>query len=139
MLCGSLDGRGVWGRMDTCIFMAESLHCSPETITALLIDYTPIQNKKLKKKKSLWQYPPQMDDTERSDIIRSLQRLYCFSYSNKNKEYLSLICHLQRIFTLTVSYVCQEKLTYFVDETSTKCYLFYLHVLQRKLRLREAK
>ena len=30
--------------------MAESLHCSPETITRLLISYTPIQNKKLKKK-----------------------------------------------------------------------------------------
>ena len=27
MLCGSLDGRGVWGRMDTHIYMAESLHC----------------------------------------------------------------------------------------------------------------
>jgi len=23
MLCGSLDGRGVWGRMDTCIHMTE--------------------------------------------------------------------------------------------------------------------
>ena len=22
MLCGSLDGRGVWGRMDTCLCMA---------------------------------------------------------------------------------------------------------------------
>ena len=31
MLCGSLDGRGVWGRTNTCICMAESLHCSPET------------------------------------------------------------------------------------------------------------
>jgi len=28
--------------------MAESLHRSPETITTLLIGYTPIQNKKLK-------------------------------------------------------------------------------------------
>ena len=37
-LCASLDGRGVWGRMDTCVRMAESLHCSPETVnTALLI------------------------------------------------------------------------------------------------------
>ena len=35
---------GVWGRMDTCICMAESLHCSPGTITTLLISYTPIQN-----------------------------------------------------------------------------------------------
>ena len=48
MLCGSLDGRGVWGRMDTCICMAESLHCLPETITALLIGYAPIKIKSLK-------------------------------------------------------------------------------------------
>ena len=31
-LCGSLDGGGVWRRMDTCTCMAESLHCSPDTI-----------------------------------------------------------------------------------------------------------
>ena len=37
------------GRMDTCICMAKSLHYSPETVTTLLISYTPIQNKKLKK------------------------------------------------------------------------------------------
>ena len=43
MLCGSLDGRGVWGRMDT--WMAESLHCSRETITALFVN-TPVQHKK---------------------------------------------------------------------------------------------
>ena len=35
MLCGSLDGRGVWGRMDK----RESLHCSPKTITTLLTGY----------------------------------------------------------------------------------------------------
>ena len=40
MFCASLDGRGVWGRMDTCICMAESLCCLLETITALLIGYT---------------------------------------------------------------------------------------------------
>ena len=45
--CGSLDGRGVWGRMGTWICMAESLHCPPETTTVLL-SYTSIQNKKLK-------------------------------------------------------------------------------------------
>ena len=46
---------GSWGRMDPCICMAESLHCSPETITTWFIGYTPIQNvfdvkKKLNKK-----------------------------------------------------------------------------------------
>ena len=50
MLCGSLDGRGVWGRMDTCICMAESLCSSPEITTTLLISATPIQNKKCFKK-----------------------------------------------------------------------------------------
>ena len=35
------------GRVDTCIWMAESLCCPPETMTTLLIGYTLIQNKKL--------------------------------------------------------------------------------------------
>ena len=35
--------------MDTCIHMAESLHCSPQTRTTLIINYTPIQNEKLNK------------------------------------------------------------------------------------------
>ena len=49
LLYGSLDGRGVWGRMDTCVCMAESLHCPPAIITTLLTVYTQTQNKKLKK------------------------------------------------------------------------------------------
>ena len=44
VLHGSLDGRGVWRKMDTCICMAKSLQCSSETITTLLIGYMPIQN-----------------------------------------------------------------------------------------------
>ena len=43
MLCGSLDERGVWGKVDTCIYMAESFHSSSEIITTLLMGYT--QNK----------------------------------------------------------------------------------------------
>ena len=45
---GSLDGRGVWGRMDTCVCVAESLCCLPEIITTVLIGYTQTQNKWLK-------------------------------------------------------------------------------------------
>ena len=48
MLGGSLDGRRICGRLNTCICVAESLCSSPETKT-LLISYTPIQYKKLKK------------------------------------------------------------------------------------------
>ena len=52
MLCGGLGERRVGGRMDTCVCMAESLCCLPETVTTLLIGYIPIQNKKFKKKKN---------------------------------------------------------------------------------------
>ena len=48
MSWGSLDERGVWGRMDPCIRMAGSLGCPPETITTLSIGYNPVQNKKFK-------------------------------------------------------------------------------------------
>ena len=54
MLCGSLDRRGVWGRIHTCMHMAESLSCSPETIIALLINYTPIQYEKFKIKQNVY-------------------------------------------------------------------------------------
>ena len=50
MLCG-LDEGGVWRRMDTYICIAESLHCSLETITTLLIGSTPIQNDMFNMKK----------------------------------------------------------------------------------------
>ena len=57
MLCNSLDMMGIWGRMDTCMCMAESFHCLPETITTLLNSYTPKQNvfgvKKIKLKKKI--------------------------------------------------------------------------------------
>ena len=39
---------GGLGRMDTYTCTAESLHCSPETVTTLLIGYTPIKIKSLK-------------------------------------------------------------------------------------------
>ena len=42
--------RGVSGGERIPVYVAESLCCSLETITAVLISYTPIQNKKLKKK-----------------------------------------------------------------------------------------
>ena len=42
MLCGSLDGRGVWRKLDTHIRMVEYLCYSLEIITTLLISYTSI-------------------------------------------------------------------------------------------------
>ena len=45
VLCGSLDGRTVWGRMDSCICISAFAVHLPETVTMLLIGYTSIQNK----------------------------------------------------------------------------------------------
>ena len=35
MLCGSLGGKEVLGRMDMCLCVTESLCCSSETVTTL--------------------------------------------------------------------------------------------------------
>ena len=51
MLCVRLDGRGVWGRMDTCICMARSFYYLPENITILLIGSTQYNIKHLHFKK----------------------------------------------------------------------------------------
>ena len=55
--CTRLDVRRVGGRMDTCICITESFHCSPENVTTLLIGYIPIQHilgvKKINKNKIL--------------------------------------------------------------------------------------
>ena len=50
---GSRDGRGVWRRMDTWIWMAECLCFPPKSIITLLMGYTPIRYKKLSQKKLL--------------------------------------------------------------------------------------
>ena len=51
MLCDNLDWRGICGDNGYMyIHMGEFFHCSPETITTcLLIGYTPVQNRSLKK------------------------------------------------------------------------------------------
>ena len=40
-------GQGIWGRMDTCTCMTESLCYSPGSVTTFLIGYPPVQNEKL--------------------------------------------------------------------------------------------
>ena len=54
--------------MDTCICMAESLCCSPETLTTLLNGYTPIENKKFKKK-NLKERSEKERDADSSEIL----------------------------------------------------------------------
>ena len=72
VLCASRVSR----RMNTCIRMAESLHCSPETMTTLLIDCTPVKNvfsvKKIKnKKKKKFKSPDYME--KNSELLTLLR------------------------------------------------------------------
>ena len=55
MSCGSLDGRGVWGRIDLHVYAWLSpftVHLKPSQ-HCLLIGYTPVQNKKLKERENV--------------------------------------------------------------------------------------
>ena len=56
VLCDSLDGRGICGRMDTYICMAKSLCYSPETITTLLMNI-PYYKKKRVCGTCPWKWP----------------------------------------------------------------------------------
>ena len=49
-----------------CICMAESLCCVPETITTLLIGYTPILKKKFKK---VWRHSPYTKPPSQRDQV----------------------------------------------------------------------
>ena len=48
----SLHESGVWERMGTRVWVAETLWCASKTVTRLLISYTPRYNKKLKPNKN---------------------------------------------------------------------------------------
>ena len=109
MLCGSLDGRGVWERMDTCICMAESLSCSPETTTTLLIGYTPVQNKTFKaweKKNSQFET---MKKKPKPTLLCQEQGLCCFQYYKLPKSYYALrvtvIRHLHRPSHFLINFI----------------------------------
>ena len=60
---------GSWGRRDTLISMAESLHCWLDSITTLLIGHTPIQNRKFFKIKIL-RVTKEEDSIEKYEIIK---------------------------------------------------------------------
>ena len=66
---GSLDGRGVWGRMDTRVCTAEPLGCPPETITTWLTDYSPIQNINFFQKKKPLCFSWRVKDTFYSCVL----------------------------------------------------------------------
>ena len=104
MLRGSLDGVGVvWGRTDTCVCMAESLHCSPETITTLLISYTSTQNK-VKQIKS-WIYRLRIKAWR---IMSTLLNLYVTLCSRGSHQFSS-VQSLSRVWLFATPWIAARQ------------------------------
>ena len=97
MLCGSLDERGVWGRKDTSICMAESLCSSLETVTTFFVNwlYSSIKIKALKEKKYLrTQTFGEMETMRRIQAVSLIQ--YSF-YQLKNFSELPRPCEARTL------------------------------------------
>ena len=75
-------------RMDTHIWRAESLHCSPEITTTLLIGYTPIQSKSLKRKERIL-FP--MKGMRFRSLVRELRSHMLWGIAKKKKRKENLI------------------------------------------------
>ena len=83
---GSQEGRGLGGKwIHAYICVAESLCCSPETITALLIGYTPVQNKKFKKKLYIHLF------TYLQTCSHTYTCVCCFVYESSESESCSVV------------------------------------------------
>ena len=55
LLRSRLDGRGLWGGMHTCIRMAKSFRCSPETFTTVFVNCLYPNTKQTIKQKNISQ------------------------------------------------------------------------------------
>ena len=70
--------------MDTCICMAEFLHCPPENVRTLLIGCTPLQNKKLKTLKK------KMEENNLVEQSTKIRLQEAFKVFEKNRNALQL-------------------------------------------------
>ena len=109
VLRGSLNGRRVWGRMNTDICMAESLCCLPEIYITLLVGYTPIKIKLKKKKVKVAQSCPTLCDPMDCIVHGILQArilewvAFLFSRGSSPTRRLNpgLLHHLQIVYQLS--------------------------------------
>ena len=79
MSCGSLDGRGVWGRMDTCVSMVECLCCPPKVSQRCKLAM-PQNNRKFLKVTSITRTHNKIDSEDglfKKDLIRNLREEAC--------------------------------------------------------------
>ena len=79
--------------MDVCICVTEFPCCLPETSTALLIGYTPIQNKKFPKKKK--------KSNNRKNPSELSEHWYCFLSKNSCQDtslFISVACTVHSHF-----------------------------------------
>ena len=120
MLCGSLDGKGVWERMDICMCMAESLSgCPPEHITTLLTGYVLSHFSCVQLFATLY--------------IVACQAPLCMAFSGQESwsglPCLPLLTHVKRIEQMNMIFIL------FCSTASVCCLSQYVHVELSKIRV----
>lgn len=91
VLGSGLDGRGVWGRLGTCIWMAELLSCAPGTISIVNRLHANIKLKVFLKKKKcgenniqvtilLWRLDNLRQNFTTCKVLYNMRLLYFFTH-----------------------------------------------------------
>ena len=126
LIFGSLDGKGVWGEMDTCISMSEFLCYLPQIVTTLLVHYTP--DIKFLKKLGKLERPIETPDSGKRNVLRhkekslfpgkKLNQEMFLQYKNKLQTCLNILemlvnwtfVHLHCLFLSFISVFWHHKL-----------------------------
>jgi len=80
------------GRMDTCMCVAQSFRCPPETVTTVFIGYTPTQNKKLKINQSNYYAVHVKKIKGLSTLNETIRYLLAFILKKRLKKYPEDVC-----------------------------------------------
>ena len=99
--------------MDTCICMAVSLCCPPETIRTLLISYAPMQSKKFFFKKTRHLFHHLKNRGSMQSIWNSAWEIFLFSH-NYVLNHLFILVYIHGCFILCV--IIQYYVIYFVAQ-----------------------
>ena len=75
--------------MDTCLCVTEPLYCTLETVTTLLIIYTPMQNKKFKKNFQAYSMKSSAWDVEVLSWAKGLFWLVAWCYGKIRMNFLA--------------------------------------------------
>ena len=135
MLCGSLDGKRVWGRMDMCIYMTESLNCLPKT-------HNIVNQLYFNTKLSFFFFKQKTGQGKVGKRKGILCRESSEQWTERNRDWggtVTILAHLKKIFILIVADLqCCIKFSYtaqWLCYTKTSIYTFFLNLFPYSILL----